>query len=112
MSAPAACPLDDFGPLILRHHPVDVHQQRIFCSGVNLPVEEHDTHPHAAAFVAYKRLESVRALEAIWAMDRDELHTADGGQIASAFQGGSDQRGSTVPLSNEFARHRRPQQRR
>jgi hypothetical protein len=51
MSAPAACPLDDFGPLILRNHPLDLHQQLIFCSGLNLPVKEHDTPPHAAEFV-------------------------------------------------------------
>jgi hypothetical protein len=51
MAAPAAGALDDFGPLILRHHPLDVHQQLIFCSGLDLPVEEHDTYPHAAEFV-------------------------------------------------------------
>src|SRR5260221_13512855 len=102
MSAPPARTLDDFGPLILRNHPLDLHQQFIFCSGLDLPVEEHHTHTPPGEFVEQERLVRVLTREAIWAVDIDELNASDGGQIAQAFQSGSDKRGSTVPVINEF----------
>ncbi|HVI16965.1 MAG TPA: hypothetical protein VM712_01220, partial [Gaiellales bacterium] len=87
MPLAAAAPLQDLGPLILRHHALHLQQQVILGRGANRPIEEDDLHPGAVQFVHKQHLVGVAPRQTIRGVDVDPVQRASRSEVAQLLEG-------------------------
>src|SRR3982751_1863892 len=101
---PAAAPLEDLGAFIFGDHPLHLEQQLLLRLLSDRVVEEDDLDATALELLDDEDLISIFASQSIGRVDVEAIDQAGGRLIAEAFQGGSDQHGSAVPLIDEAQR--------
>jgi hypothetical protein len=109
MPPAATAPLQDLGPLILRHHALHLQQQVVLGRGANRPIQEDDLHPGAPQLVYEQHLIGVAPRQAIRRVDIDPVQPAGRRKVAQLLEGRSRQSGATVAVIDE-ALHRREDQ--
>ena len=95
---------DDFGPLILGHHPVHLQQQVVFWALPQGPIEEDDLDASASERIDQQDVIRICAGQAIRRVHREPVHTACCNHIAQTFQRRAHERGSAIAFVETLPR--------
>ena len=100
--APAR-PLQERGPLVLRHDPLHLQQQRVLGGRAQRPVQEHDLHARARELLDEQHLVGVPAREAVGGVHVEPVEAADGREVAQPLQRRPHERRAADTVVDELA---------
>jgi hypothetical protein len=96
-----ADPLEDFGPLVLGHHPLHLQQQVVLRRLSDLVVEEDDLDVAPPEFIDEEHLVHIGPGQTVGRMHVEPVEDSGRRLIAQPLQGRADQRRAAVAVVDE-----------
>jgi hypothetical protein len=104
MQSPTARPLQNLGPFVLRHHPLDLQQQLVFRRAPDRSVREHHRDATRLQFLDEHHLVRVPPRQAVGSEHIQTIQRSRRRLITQALEGGSHQGGAADAVIDETQR--------